>query len=85
MKAKIYQLQSLLSKINNPYICVLFFGTDEGEINKGFQEVKSFLGCKSDDLNIVHLSAEQIKKNPFIATDEANTISLMGGNRILLI
>ena len=85
MKAKIYQLQSLFSKINNPYICLLFYGTDDGEINKGFQQVKEFLGCKSDDLNTIRLSAEQIKKNPFIATDEANTISLMGGRRILLI
>ena len=85
MKAKIYQLQSLLNKINNPYVCLLFYGTDEGEINKGFQEVKTSLGCNSNDLNIAHLTAEQIKKNPFIATDEANTISLMGGQRILLI
>lgn len=85
MKAKIYQLQSLFSKINNPYSCLLFYGTDEGEISKGFQQVKEFLGCKSDDLNTIRLSAEQIKKNPFIATDEANTISLMGGKRILLI
>ena len=85
MKAKIYQLQSLFSKINNPYVCFLFFGTDDGEINKGFQQLKVFLGCKSDDLNTIHLSADQIKKNPFIVTDEANTISLMGGRRILLI
>ncbi|MBP5343504.1 MAG: DNA polymerase III subunit delta [Alphaproteobacteria bacterium] len=85
MKAKIYQLQSLFSKIDNPYISFIFFGTDEGEINKGFQKLKEFLGCQNDDLNTIRLTSDQIKKNPFIATDEANTVSLMGGRRIILI
>ena len=85
MKAKLFQLNSLLSKINNPYCVVLFYGTDDGEINKGFQQVKSFLHTDSNQFDTVELSADLLKKNSFIATEEANTISLMGGHRIILI
>ena len=85
MKAKLYQLQSLLNKLGSPYNAVIFYGTDEGEIQKGFQEVKRFLNVTPDNFNISSISDDDLKKNSLVLTDEANTVSLIGGQRILLV
>ena len=85
MKAKLYQLQSLLNKLGSPYNAVIFYGTDEGEIQKGFQEVKRFLNVTPDNFNISSISDDDLKKNSLVLMDEANTVSLIGGQRILLV
>lgn len=85
MKAKSFQINSLTSQLHSGYDAVVLYGTDEGEINYTLSQLKQTLNSFDEPLNFVTITKENLKKTPLIATDEANTPSLITSRRILLI
>ena len=85
MKARSYQIPALLSQIQKDFDVVLFYGTDEGEIQHAFSVLKKEFKFSKESLHFITLSKEDLKKTPFLATDEANSISLIQGKKYLYI
>ena len=63
----------------------MFYGTDEGEIQHAFSVLKKEFKFSKESLHFITLSKEDLKKTPFLATDEANSISLIQGKKYLYI
>ena len=85
MKAKSFQISSLTTQLHHGYEAVVLYGTDEGELNYAFSQIKQTLISFGEELNFVTLTKENLKKAPFLATDEANTPSLIAARRILCV
>ncbi len=85
MKARSYQITALLSQIQKDFDVVLFYGTDEGEIQHAFSVLKKEFNFSKEALHFITLSKDDLKKSPFLATDEANSISLIQGKKYLYV
>lgn len=85
MKAKSFQITALTPQLQKDVDVVLLYGTDDGEIYHTLTQLKKILGISSDSLNAITLTKESLKKTPFLATDEANTTSLIAQRRFLFI
>ena len=85
MKAKSFQINSLTSQLHHGYDVIVLYGTDEGEINYVLSQLKQILNSSKEPVNFLTITKENLKKTPFLATDEANTPSLITGRRILII
>ena len=85
MKAKSFQLKALLPQIQTLFDVIFLYGTDDGEIHHTFVSLKQLLGISGDSMNSLTLTKEALKKTPFLATDEANTASLISGRRFLFV
>jgi len=85
VKAKSFQLKALSSQIQNNFDALLIYGSDENERLSTTTQLKQLLGLSSKSLNTLILTKEDLKKTPFLATDEANTPSLIGERRFLFV
>ena len=85
MKAKSFQIKALSSQLQNNFDAILIYGSDENERLSASTQLKQILGLSSRTLNLLTLTKEDLKKTPFLATDEANTPSLIGERRFLLV
>lgn len=83
MKVKSFQIKSLSAQLHQGFDAVVLYGTDEGEINYTLTQLKQELNKDSDNFFI--LTKEALKKTPFLATDEANTASLISERRFLFV
>lgn len=83
MKVKSFQIPALSRQIQQDFDAVLIYGPDEGENQHALTQLKEALHLMSD--NITSLSKEALQKTPFLATDEANTTSLIADRRFLLV
>jgi len=85
VKARSYQLPALFSQIQKDFDVVLFYGTDDGEIQHAYAVLKKELTSSKESLHFITLSKEDLKKSPFLATDEANSISLIQEKKYLYV
>ncbi len=85
MKVKSTQINSLSTQLNKGADAVLLYGTDEGELAHAFSQLKQQLKVSEKDLNAFCLTKEDFKQAPFLATDEANTPSLLMGRRFIFV
>ena len=85
MKAKSFQIKALASQLQSNFDAVLIYGTDESERHQVFAQIKKLFGLSSRSINLINLTKEDLKKTPFLATDEANTASLISGRRFLFV
>lgn len=85
MKVKSFQITALSSQLQQGFDAILFYGTDEGEIDFALTQLKQELKLGQRAENFFILSKEALKKTPLLATDEANTASLISERRFLFI
>lgn len=65
---------------------VLVYGPDEGLVRTRIGRLSQvLLGKKADDLSLVDLEAETLNADPARLMDEANAISMFGGQRIIIV
>ncbi|MBQ3785498.1 MAG: DNA polymerase III subunit delta [Alphaproteobacteria bacterium] len=85
MKAKSVQINALKSQLQKDFDAVVLYGNDPGELNHTFIQIKRILNIPNDAFHLITPSKEDLKKTPFLATDEANTPSLIAGKRFIVI
>jgi len=85
VKAKSFQIKALSSQLQSNFDAVLIYGPDENERLSVLSQLKQLLGLSSRSMNVVTLSKDDLKKTPFLATDEANTTSLISERRFLFV
>lgn len=85
MKAKSFQIKALSSQLKSNFDAVLIYGPDENERLSVLSQIKQILGISSRSMNVITLTKDDLKKTPFLATDEANTTSLISERRFLFI
>lgn len=85
MKAKSFQIKALFNQIQNNFDVVLVFGPDENERLSVMTQIKKMLNLSKQAINVITLTKDALKKTPFLATDEANTISFINERHFLLV
>ena len=64
--------------------CYLVYGNEPGGVHDHAARIASVLaGPDKDDMNVVHLAEEILKEDPGRLADEAQAISMFGGQRIV--
>ncbi len=85
MKAKSFQIKALTSQLKHGFDAIILYGTDDGEIDFALTQLKQELGLDNKGANVSTLTKEALKKTPLLATDEANTASLIAERRFLFV
>ena len=84
MKAKPYQVTSLVPQIQNGFKGALIFGPDFGVVQELSEKIASFIVPNiSDAFSVVKLTPQKIKEIPSILIDEGNAQGLFGGRKVL--
>lgn len=84
MKAKPYQINALSTQIQSTFKAALIFGTDFGIIQDSAEKIAlKIVSSLKDDFNVVKVFQSQLKEHPSLLIDEGNTISFMGGRRLI--
>ncbi len=76
---------ALTSQLQHSCDAVVLYGTDDGEIQHTFNQLKQTLNSIFDNIQFLTLSKDLLKKEPYLATDEANAPSLISSKRVLII
>jgi DNA polymerase-3 subunit delta len=77
-------IERLVSQPNLATRAFLVFGTDPGAVHDcAARIVTAAAGSTIDPFNVVHLGEEQLKADPALLADEAQAISMFGGQRVL--
>jgi len=65
---------------------ILIFGPDTGRVREtAIKLVEAVAKSRDDPFNVVHLEDDALVKDPALLADEAQSISLMGGDRVVWI
>ncbi|MBR6411576.1 MAG: DNA polymerase III subunit delta [Alphaproteobacteria bacterium] len=84
MKAKPYQVTSLVPQIQNGFKGALIFGPDFGVVQEISEKIASFIVPDiSDAFGVIKITPQKIKEIPSILLDEGNAGGLFGGRKIL--
>ena len=84
MKAKPYQVSSLVPQIQNGFKGALIFGPDFGVVQELSEKIASFITPNlSNSFTVVKLTPQKIKEIPSILLDEGNAPGLFGGRKVL--
>jgi len=84
MKPRAGDIDRLISKPPPEIRALLIFGPDEGLVQERVkQAMSSIVDDLSDAFQVAELIGAQIAKDPAILTDEANALSMMGGDRVV--
>ena len=84
MKAKPYQVASLVPQIQNGFRGALVFGPDFGVVQEISEKIASFIVPNlSDEFSVIKVTPQKIKEIPSILLDEGNATGLFGGRKIL--
>lgn len=78
--------RDVLSFIKSPATVrgCLIYGPDEGQVRDySKQVITNVLGQDYDPLNLIELTDAQLKEDPARLSDELNSLSLMGGDRLV--
>jgi DNA polymerase III subunit delta len=83
MKLAAKDLTALLTKPRQ-YHAALLYGPDEGQAHAHAKAiVAQVLGANYDPLNLTELSGAQLKDDPAALSDALNSLTLMGGERLV--
>lgn len=83
MKAKPIQINALQKQINEQYHAALLFGPDFSVISDCAQQIIHFILPKTDDFSLIKVFKSQLKENPSLLLDEANTVSLWSNRKLI--
>ena len=84
MKAKPYQVTSLVPQIQNGFKGALIFGPDFGVVQEISEKIASFIVPDISDLfRVVKITPQKIKEIPSVLLDEGNGSGLFGGRKVL--
>ena len=84
MKAKPYQVSSLVPQIQNGFKGALIFGPDFGVVQELSEKIVSFIVPDiTDSFSVIKITPQKIKEIPSILLDEGNGSGLFGGRKVL--
>lgn len=83
MKAKPYQIDALIPRLQKEFAAALVFGTDAAGIQDIAKKIQKIIIPKAGDFSIVSLTPADLKNAPHRVLEEANTPDLMGGRRFI--
>ncbi|SFO36927.1 DNA polymerase III, delta subunit [Cohaesibacter marisflavi] len=83
---KTNMVDSYLVKPNYAHKVILIYGQDTGLVTERAERLaKTYLKDNSDPFAVIRLDSTDIASDPLRLADEANTISMFGGNRVITI
>ena len=86
MKIYLNQLNKLFSNNKPNFSCILIYGANYGHINTITKDIaKTFLGNDYTDVNIIKIDNEKAIEEPHIISTEANTVSMLGASKKVII
>ena len=84
MKIPPKNIDSYVKKPPAEAMAILVYGPDEGLIRERLDLLtKSVVADIRDPFNVVEFTADQLKENPSRLMDEAQSISMLGGRRVI--
>ena len=83
MKAKPYQINALIPRLQKEFKSALIFGTDASGIQEVAKQIQNILIPNAGPFSIVSLTPTDLKNNSNCVLEEANTPDLMGGRRLI--
>lgn len=86
MKLTARDSDAFLKSPNRNCCAVLLYGPDKGLVRERSKQIAALLlGANADPMNRIELTGDQVKADPAILLDELNALSLMGGNRVVIL
>ncbi|PSH63822.1 DNA polymerase III subunit delta [Phyllobacterium brassicacearum] len=81
---KAHEVDSFLKRLDRAYPIVLLYGPDKGLVSERAGVFIKLTGLAQDDpFAVIPLDADDINAEPGRLSDEANTISMFGGERLI--
>lgn len=81
---KAHEFERFVAAAKMPYRLFLFYGPDRGLVSERARVLAEKTGIDlSDDFSVVRLDADAIRSDPGRLADEANSIALFGGERLV--
>ncbi|PCJ99048.1 MAG: DNA polymerase III subunit delta [Zetaproteobacteria bacterium] len=86
MKIQFRQLEQFVKSPDKKARVILVYGPDSGLVSERSAVIgKTIVDDLNDPFNVADLSVEALAENPARLVDEANAISMMGGDRLVMI
>jgi DNA polymerase-3 subunit delta len=87
MKVAAASIAGFLRQLPPAIAGVLIYGADEGLVRERAGSLSSTIlgGADDDPFRVVYLTPEQIRQDPARLGDETQSLSLMGGRRVIRI
>lgn len=86
MKLSFRDIEPFVKNPNPSVRVIVVYGPDQGLMRERAKIMgKTVVSDLNDPFNVVRLSADSIKEDPARLSDEANAMSMMGGNRLISI
>ena len=83
---KAHEVDGFLSRLQAQYPIVLIYGPDKGLVSERASKFAKLTGVKLDDpFSNIRLEAADLERDPTRLLDEAHTVSLFGGKRLISI
>ena len=83
MKAKPYQINALIPRLQKEFKAALVFGTDSSCVQETAKQIQNIVLPNAGPFSIISLTPADLKSEPNRVLDEANTPDLMGGRRLI--
>lgn len=81
---KAHEVDSFLKRLDRAYPIVLLYGPDKGLVSERADLFIKLTGLAKDDpFAVIRLDADDVNAEPGRLSDEANTISMFGGERLI--
>ncbi|MCX8293288.1 DNA polymerase III subunit delta [Phyllobacterium sp. 0TCS1.6A] len=81
---KAHEVESFLKRLDRSYPIVLIYGPDKGMVSERAERFIELTGLAKDDpFAVIRLDGDAIQAEPGRLADEANTISMFGGDRLI--
>lgn len=81
---KAHEFERFVASGKMPYRVFLFYGPDRGLVSERAKALAEKTGIDlTDDFSVVRLDADDLRSDPGRLADEANSIALFGGDRLV--
>ena len=83
MKAKPSQIDALSKQICSTFKIALIHGADFGIVEDCAQKIIKMILPQKDEFSFIKINKQQLKENPAYLLDEGNSISFLGGRKLI--
>lgn len=83
MKAKPSQIEALSKQICSTFKIALIHGADFGIVEDCAQKIIKMIVPQRDEFSFIKITKQQLKENPARLLDEGNSISFLGGRKLI--
>lgn len=83
MKAKPSQIEALSKQICSTFKIALIHGADFGIVEDCAQKIIKMIIPQKDEFSFIKISKQHLKENPACLLDEGNSISFLGGRKLI--